>query len=184
MSLSQVSGLGLCVTLRSLPSQYPRLCNLTLAPDKNSQYLLPPNDAWRVCLAGLTPCLSTEAFPPQNSDFCILVQLVPRLIYYHSEEFFHLWGQSSDLTPTLVRQRREPISASTISVFLGLGALGAGTGNSSPVLSKSRYQELSATIDADVQRLQQGVGDLSDSLSALAEEVLQNHRGLDLLFLQ
>lgn len=184
LSLSQVSGLGLCVTLITPPLQYAHLCNLTLAPGKNSQYLLPPNDAWWVCLDGLTPCLSTETFSPIKSDFCILVQLVPRLIYYRSEEFFHLWDQSSDLSPTLVRQRREPISAITISVLLGLGAVGAGTGISSLVLSKSRYQELSATIDADVQRLQQGVDDLSDSLSSLAEVVLQNRRGLDLLFLQ
>uniref|UniRef100_A0A8I6GIR1 Histone H2B n=3 Tax=Glires TaxID=314147 RepID=A0A8I6GIR1_RAT len=50
--------------------------------------------------------------------------------------------------------------------------------------TSSKYQELSATIDADVQRLQQGVDDLSDSLSSPEEVVLQNRRGLDLLFLQ
>jgi len=104
LSLSQVSGLGLCVTLITPPLQYAHLYNLTLAPGKNSQYLLSPNDAWWVCLYGLTPCLSTETFSPIKSDFCILVQLVPRLIYYRSEEFFHLWDQSSDLPPTLVCQ--------------------------------------------------------------------------------
>ena len=59
--------------------------------------------------------------------------------------------------------------------------MGAGSGISSYVLSKSRDQELSVTIHKDVQHLQ-GMGDLSDSLFSLAEIVL--HRGLDLLFLQ
>lgn len=40
--------------------------------------------------------------------------------------------------------------------FIGTGSCGAGTGISSRVLSNSRCQELSATIDADVQCLQQG----------------------------
>ena len=62
--------------------------------------------------------------------------------------------------------------------------MGAGTGISSYVLSKSRDQELSVTIDRDVQHLQQGIDDFSDSPSSLAEFVLQNLRGLDLIFLQ
>ena len=61
--------------------------------------------------------------------------------------------------------------------------MGTGTGISPYVLSKSRDQELSVTIDRDVQCLH-GIDNLSDSLSSLAEFVLQNHRGLDLLFLQ
>jgi hypothetical protein len=62
--------------------------------------------------------------------------------------------------------------------------MGAGTSISLYVLSKSRDQELSVTIDKDIQYLQQGIDDLSDSLSSLAEVVLQNRRRLDLLFLQ
>jgi hypothetical protein len=54
----------------------------------SSRYLVPPNDTWWVCLDDLTHCLSASAFSAKNSDFCILVQLVPRLISYHSEDFF------------------------------------------------------------------------------------------------
>lgn len=81
----------------------------------------------------------------------------------------------------LTRQCREPISVLTVSALLGFGVVGVGTGISSLILSNSRYQELSATIDADVQRLQQGVDDLSGSFSSLTEVALQNRRGLDLL---
>ena len=143
--------MGLCVTRNTPPPpQYAHLCNVTLAPEISSQYVVPPNDTWWVCLDGLTHCLSASAFSAENSDFCILVQLVPPLIYFHSEEFFHLWDQSADSSPSLVQQQREALSAITISVLPGLGTVGAGTGISSYVLSKSRYQELSVTIDRDV----------------------------------
>ena len=94
-----------------------------------------------------------------------------------------MWDQSTDSSPSLVRPQREPLTAITILVLLSLGAMDTGTGISSYVLSKSRDQELSVTIDRDVQCLQQGIDDLTDSLYSLAEVVLQNRRGLDLLFL-
>lgn len=97
LCLSQVSGLGLCVG----ESRYSHLCNQTIVPDKYSQYLLPQNDTWWICLDGLSPCLTTEAVFTDSSDFCVLVQLVPHLVYYHSEEFFHLWNQSFESPPTL-----------------------------------------------------------------------------------
>jgi hypothetical protein len=96
LSLSQVSGLGLCVTRNTPLPQYAHLCNVTLAPEISSQYVVPPNDTWWVCLHGITPCLSASAFFTENSDFCILVQLIPRSIYYCSEDFFQLWDQSTD----------------------------------------------------------------------------------------
>lgn len=95
-----------------------------------------------------------------------------------------MWDQPIDSFPSLVRQRRELLTAITISVLLGLGAMGAGAGISSYVLSKPRYQELSVNIDRDVECLQKGIDDLTGSLSYLAEVILQNRTGLDLLFLQ
>ena len=62
--------------------------------------------------------------------------------------------------------------------------MGAGTDISFLVLSNSRYTELSANIDQDIQCLQQGIIDLSDSIDSLAEVVLQNRGALDLMFFQ
>ena len=70
-----------------------------------------------------------------------------------------MWDQSTDSSPSLVHQWRESLTAITILVLLSLGAMDTGTGISSYVLSKSRDQELSVTIDRDDQHLQQGTDD-------------------------
>lgn len=82
------------------------------------------------------------------------------------------------------RVRREPVTAVTLTVLLGLGLAGAGTGISSLILQNQNYHHLRATIDLDIERLEGAISHLQESLSSLAEVVLQNRRALDLLFLQ
>ena len=93
-------------------------------------------------------------------------------------------GNNLQTLPSLNAPVENPLLLLTIAVLLGLGTVGAGTGISSLLLSNSPYHELSATIDQDIQELQKGISDLTDSIVSLAEVVLQNCRGLDLLFLQ
>ena len=181
LTLTEVSGSGIC--LGRVPPTHQHLCNQTLPVNtaQDTQYLLPSNDSWWACSTGLSPCVSTSVFN-QSKDFCVMVQLVPR-IYYHPEETLL---QAYDNSPS--RIKREPVSL-TLAVMLGLGlAAGVGTGSAAlikgPIDLKHGLDNLRAAMDTDLRALQDSVSKLEDSLTSLSEVVLQNRRGLDLLFLK
>ncbi|XP_008564755.1 PREDICTED: tax1-binding protein 1 [Galeopterus variegatus] len=67
---------------------------------------------------------------------------------------------------------------------LRIGAAGAATGASALVIQHQNYQSLQAAIDADIKEIENSITKLQESLISLSEVVLQNRRGLDLLFLQ
>lgn len=111
-----------------------------------------------------------------------MVQLVPR-VYYHPEEVVI---DEYDYHPT--RSKREPVTL-TLAVILGLGiAAGVGTGTTALVTGPQQLErglgELHAVINEDLQALEKSVSNLEESLTSLSEVVLQNRRGLDLLFLK
>ena len=112
-----------------------------------------------------------------SRDFCILVQLVPRLVYY-------LYGELLDRWDGYYCTKQEPITALTVSLLLGLGTAGVATGTSSLVLQGKSYQELRAVIDLDTERIEESITHFQESLPFLSEVGLQNHYVLDLLFLQ
>ena len=124
----------------------------------------------------LSPLYSRQMLN-DSKDFCVLVLLVP-LLFYHSNDEILLKLEASH------RSKREPVSALTLTVLLGLGVAREGTGISSLILQNQHYSSLRAAIDLDIERLESSVSHLQESLSSLAEVVLQNKRGLDLVFLQ
>ena len=62
--------------------------------------------------------------------------------------------------------------------------MGVGTGIASLVTSNQQYTQLSMAIDRDLKEMHAGLKNLKDSVTLLSKVVLQNRRGLDLLFLQ
>lgn len=103
---------------------------------------------------------------------------MPKIIYHDAPGFEDLFDRR------VTRYRREPISL-TLAVLLGLGVTaGVGTGAAALVTQHQGFLSLQAAINEDLRDLQNSIKALEKSLTYLSEVVLQNQRGLDLLFLR
>ena len=110
--------------------------------------------------------------------------IVPNLRIHDSDDLLGFWERGTELPH---KTKREPVTAVILAVLLGLRATRTGTGIASLVTSQQnvqRYHELNVAISQDLEDLREGIDQLTDSLASLSEVVLQNIRGLDLLFLQ
>uniref|UniRef100_K7E2R7 Retroviral envelope protein GP41-like domain-containing protein n=1 Tax=Monodelphis domestica TaxID=13616 RepID=K7E2R7_MONDO len=171
LTLAEVSGKGLC--LGHPPSSHSHVCNVTLPISHSPHYLEAPNNTFGACNTGLTLCISLQVFNT-SSEFCVLIQLWPR-ITYHSDTAL---GKLLSSFPRVVR---EPLS--TLAIILGIGGLAAGIGTGTTALLQTQHlTALHSTMTSDLEALEKSVSALEKSLSSLSEVVLQNRRGLDLLF--
>ncbi|XP_065794548.1 MLV-related proviral Env polyprotein-like [Muntiacus reevesi] len=174
LTLPQVGGQGLCIG--KVPADHAGLCNQTVTVDPGEYYLVPPNNTWWACNTGLTPCVSA-AVMDLTQDFCVLAQVMPRILY-HSEEAL------LDTLEHRRRKKREPVM--TLALLLGLGgtAVGIGTGTAALIQGGQQLAQLQLAIDTDLRAIENSISLLEKSLTSLSEVVLQNRRGLDLLFLK
>jgi hypothetical protein len=103
--------------------------------------------------------------------------VVPRILYHQAEYPLLLWAVSP-------RAKREPITTLIIATLFGIGLAGVGTSIASLATQHSGLTSLRAAIDEDLDHIEKSISHLEKSQNSLAEVVLQNRRGLDLLFLK
>lgn len=160
-----------------VPPSHEFLCNQNWPIPSGRGYLLPPTEGLWACSSGLTPCVDLQVLR-DTQDFCVLVQVVPRLTYYPYEELLSHWDSG------LPRAKREPLGI-TFPALLGLGLWAAGGGEGSPsVIHNQNLKGLQAAVTADIQGLENSISKLQESLTSLSEIVLQNRRSLELQFLR
>uniref|UniRef100_A0A8C4UKF7 Envelope protein n=1 Tax=Falco tinnunculus TaxID=100819 RepID=A0A8C4UKF7_FALTI len=165
LMMSAIRGEGTC--LGQVKRSWVSLCayNISQQPfSGNVKWIIPEEGGWWICSRkGLVPCVSLELFN-NITDFCIQVLVMPRILYHPSEDTYAHWEKQ----PSPVRVKREPITAITVATLMALGITGTATGITS----------------LDLERLERSISALEKSLSLLLEVVVQNRRGLVLLFLQ
>lgn len=176
LTLSKVSGQGSCIG--NVPHSYQGLCDST-QQISGSNYLMSPNGTYWACNTGLTPCVSTSVLDT-TADYCVLVALWPKVVYHEPDYIYsHFEG--------MARYRREPVFL-TLALLLGgitMGGIAAGIGTGTTALIEtSQFRQLQQAMHTDIQALEESVSVLEKSLTSLSEVVLQNRRGLDILFLQ
>ncbi|NXC23062.1 ENV2 protein, partial [Corythaeola cristata] len=140
--------------------------------------ILTKNAKWVCSTIGVTPCLSLEKFNG-SSEYCIQVSIVPKILY-HPEEFAY----NLQITPEYHLSKREPLTALTVATLMIVGGAGIGTGVASLVQQSKEFSALRVAVDEDLARIEQSISALEQSIRSLSEVVLQNRRGLDLMFLQ
>ncbi|XP_015441518.1 uncharacterized protein LOC107195369 [Pteropus alecto] len=178
LTLAQLSGIGLCIHSTSLllPPELLPICNTSHTPLTQHHFLVAPQGMYFACSFGITPSIVPQLLV-ENHEYCVLVVLLPKVSIHPPEDLIPFYHSAP-------RVKREPVTAITLAVLLGLGATGAGTGIASIITTNQQFHTLSLAIDKDIQNLQEGLDNLKESVVSLSEVVLQNRRGLDLLFLK
>lgn len=109
-------------------------------------------------------------------ELCILVHILPQV--YNGEAGREHMG----LIYSLRTKRPAPI---LVSLLVGLRIAGSvAVGTASFVVNNANFKVLSKQVDEDLEMLERSVHQLESTVDSLAEVVLQNRRGLDLLFMK
>uniref|UniRef100_A0A8D0KY05 Envelope glycoprotein n=1 Tax=Strix occidentalis caurina TaxID=311401 RepID=A0A8D0KY05_STROC len=179
LTMQQVRGQGTCIG--KVPRNQKNLCGnkIQRLNKAGNKWAIPREGGWWICSkTGLTPCLSLTMFN-ENKEFCIQITVMPWILYHPKETVFKYWNNNN-----LRIRKREPLTALTIATLIGLGTAGAATGITSLVQQHKGLSSLRAAVDEDLERIEKSISLLEKSPTSLSEVVLQNRRGLDLLFLQ
>uniref|UniRef100_A0A5F4WLP6 Uncharacterized protein n=1 Tax=Callithrix jacchus TaxID=9483 RepID=A0A5F4WLP6_CALJA len=183
ITLGDLEGEGRCYhspNYNLTSSPYRRFCKntLILSYSQTSFYYAAPDSVWFACTFGLTSCISTYQFNNSSKPIlCTPVYILPRVNVYSGPQGEILIAPDTDR-----RWKRAPI---IVPLLVGLGIAGStAIGISALVTGDQNFKALSHQIDADITHLENSITKLAEQVDSLAEMVLQNRRGLDLLFLK
>lgn len=106
-----------------------------------------------------------------------MVKVYPRVIYHSDEDF--------QMHQAIQHRYPRDVATLTLVMLLGLGVTaGIGTGTTALIKGSQQLSLLELAINTDLQELEKSVSALQTSFTSLSKVVLQNKRGLDLLFLK
>ena len=109
----------------SPPPTYP-----SYSPAQISSCVILPKNGWWGCSNGHIPCVHLSVLNI-STDFNILVQLVPSLVYHLYEEMLDRWDWD-------YHTKQEPITTLTVSLLLGLVAARVVTGTTRQKLPRAQ----------------------------------------------
>jgi hypothetical protein len=177
-SRDEVSVLGLQATTLKYPLIKIHVSKKSFSPVR----VMPPPGTWFACSMGITPCINSHVFTRQNyEELCVLTHIIPQVYLYEREA----GRQHLEIPPPFPNHRARWANPILVTVLTGLGIAGwAAIGASALITGDIKFKTLSKQIDQDLHDLGQSITNLESSLHSLAEMVLQNRRGLDLLFLK
>lgn len=126
--------------------------------------------------AGLIPCLASLVLAT-TQERCIQITIVPKAKYRNITAFAK-HHSSLDLH----RKKREITTGISVATLVGLRLEGSETGIMALATQSHGLSSLKADILADVSEVRTSIISLEKSHSSLVEVVLQNRRGLNLVF--
>lgn len=133
---------------------------------------LPPGQMW-VCGGNL----AYSFFPVNSSGRCTPALLLPHMDFIPGTETVPI--ASIDYLGASSRPKR---AIAAIPLLIGLGVTGSlGLGAASLGVSLDQYTRLAKRVTMHLEQVHQTLKDLQDQQDSLAQVVLQNRRGLDLV---
>ena len=151
---------------------------ILIAP-KNVAYQALTGD-WFACSSGMTSCIAATYIGVGTREICILVHILPQ-IYLYSEEA----GREEHLLLFEGHSRVKKAAPVLIPLLVGLGIAGStAIGTAGLIVGDQNFKTISKQVDRDLGYLEISISRLENQVDSLAKVVLQNRRGLDLLFMK